>query len=99
MQKIPIVSLNCDELTEKLELKQKFRAKQIFKWISGGVTSFDQMTNLSLDLRAELNEKAILRSSTISKKLIDPDGTVKLQIKLSDDSCIECVLLLDKKGR
>ena len=32
----------------------KYRAKQIFQWLARGVTSFDEMTNLSKDLRAAL---------------------------------------------
>lgn len=46
---------------EKLEAylkqygKEKFRAQQIFKWVyEQRVTDFDQMLNLSKDLRAEL---------------------------------------------
>ena len=32
----------------------KYRAKQIFQWLARGVTSFDEMTNLSKALRQEL---------------------------------------------
>ena len=35
----------------------KYRAKQIFQWLARGVTSFDEMTNLSKDLRAALSER------------------------------------------
>ena len=96
---IAIAGLSCSELTEVFELKQKFRAKQIFKWIADGAKSFDEMTNLPEQMRKELSEKAVLRSSTITQKLVDPDGTVKLQLTLQDGSCVETVLLLDGKGR
>ena len=96
---IAIAGLNCSELTEVFDLKQKFRAKQIFKWIADGAKSFDEMTNLPEQMRKELSEKAVLRSSSISQKLVDPDGTVKLQLTLQDGSCVETVLLLDGKGR
>ncbi len=91
--------MNCNELIEALELKPNFRAKQIFKWIADGVTSFEQMSNLPQDFRKELENKALIRSSKITQKLVDPDGTVKLQLTLNDGSCVETVLLLDGKNR
>ena len=99
MEKIVLTGLLPQEIVEKLKLSQSFRGKQIFKWISTGATSFDQMTNLSLDLRNELSNKAVLRTSKVGNKLTDPDGTIKLVIKLSDGNCVETVLLTDKEGR
>ena len=99
MKKIALAGLMPEEITEKLELGQKFRGLQIFKWIGSGAESFDQMTNLSKDVRAKLSEKASLRSSEVSKVLRDPDGTIKLQIKLHDSNAVETVLLTDKEGR
>ena len=57
------------------------------------------MTNVSKELRAELAQKATLRSSQRSKKLVDPDGTIKLQLTLQDGLAIEVVLLTDAAGR
>lgn len=94
-----LTGLLPEEICEKLELSQSFRAKQIFKWVGNGAKSFDQMTNLSLDLRNELSKKAILRSSNIENIFKDPDGTIKLQIHLFDDNIVETVLLTDKEGR
>ncbi len=76
-----------------------FRAGQIFKWIAKGAVSFDEMTNLSLDLRKDLQNRFTVYSSTISKKLEDEDGTVKLQLALQDGLHIEAVLLSDGDGR
>lgn len=99
MEKIILPGLLPDEITESLNLQQKFRGLQIFKWIGSGITSFDQMTNLSKDLRQMLSEKAVLRSSKVTQTLKDPDGTIKLQITLSDGRAVETVLLTDKEGR
>lgn len=99
MSKIILTDLLPQEIIEKLELSQKFRGNQIFKWVGSGVSSFDQMTNLSLDLRNELKEKACLRNSSVSNVLKDPDGTIKLQISLFDNNYVETVLLTDKEGR
>ena len=99
MEKIILPGLLPDEITESLNLQQKFRGLQIFKWIGSGTTSFDQMTNLSKDVRQMLSEKAVLRSSKVTQTLKDPDGTIKLQITLSDGRAVETVLLTDKEGR
>lgn len=99
MDKIALSGLLPEEIVTQLELTQKFRGNQIFKWIGNGITDFDQMTNLSQDLRNQLKAKAVLRSSTLSNTLKDPDGTIKLQITLKDGNAVETVLLTDKEGR
>ena len=99
MEKVALSGLLPSEICEALSLKQAFRGKQIFQWIGKGAESFDEMTNLSVDLRNELNEKAVLRSTTVSKVLKDPDGTIKLQITLSDGLAVETVLLTDREDR
>ena len=99
MNQIVLTGLLPAEICEQLELPQKFRGVQIFKWIGNGVTDFDAMTNLSAELRTSLKEKALLRSSKISNVLKDPDGTIKLQITLHDGNAVETVLLTDREGR
>ena len=99
MSKIALAGLLPEEITEQLQLGQKFRGLQIFKRIASGATSFDQMTNLGKDVRQRLNEQATLRSSSVSRTLKDPDGTIKLQITLEDGGAVETVLLTDKEGR
>ena len=99
MEKIILTNLIPSEIIEQLELSQKFRGDQIFKWVGNGVKDFDAMTNLSLDLRNQLKDKAILRCTTLENILKDPDGTIKLQIKLSDGNIVETVLLTDKEDR
>ena len=99
MEKIALAGLLPEEITEKLGLNQKFRGLQIFKWIGSGTDSFENMTNISKEIRASLSEKALLRSSKVSKVLKDPDGTIKLQITLFDGNAVETVLLTDKEGR
>ena len=99
MEKTPLTGLLPLEITEALGLSQKFRGTQIFKWIGNGAESFSQMTNLNLELRTQLEQTALLRSSSVINVLKDPDGTIKLQIKLYDDNLVETVLLTDKEGR
>ncbi|MGN0728766.1 23S rRNA (adenine(2503)-C(2))-methyltransferase RlmN [Treponema sp.] len=98
-QKIPLSGLFPEEIEEKLSLSPSFRARQIYEWISKGADSFSQMTNISKSTRNFLEENAVLRSSKVTQVLKDPDGTIKLQITLSDGRAIETVLLTDKEGR
>lgn len=99
MKKIALSGLFPEEITEQLNILQKFRGNQIFKWIGNGADSFEKMTNLSKELRSELSEKAEIYSSTVKKVLKDPDGTIKLQILLKDGNAVETVLLTDKEDR
>lgn len=99
ISKVILSGLLPEEIASSLNLSQSFRARQIFKWIGAGISDFDKMTNLSLDLRNQLKESALLRSSKVENVLKDPDGTIKLQIRLSDGNIVETVLLTDREGR
>ena len=75
-----IKNFDLDSLKEELKNigEKSFRAEQIFKWIyQEKVTKFDEMTNLSLDLRKKLEENYTLGNFKIVKKLESVDGTKK----------------------
>ena len=91
-----IKDYNLEELkAELLSIGEKsFRAEQIFKWLYiDKVKSFDEMTNLSLDLRKKLNENYDICNFKIIKKLESKDGTKKYLFGLSDENAIESVLM------
>lgn len=89
------------ELAEHLQLSPPFRGTQLFEWIHHRLAdSFEQMSNLSKELRARLAEQCGRPlSSAISAEQSDPDGTVKLGIGLADGATVESVLLTDEQGR
>ena len=97
MDKIILSGLLPEEINEYFKFTQKFRGEQIFKWIGQGATLFEQMSNLSKELRQILKQDSIIRSSKISQCLKDSDGTIKLQILLQDSLAVETVLLTDKE--
>ena len=77
----------------------KFRAKQIFKWVNKGVKNFEEMTDLSKDLRKTLEEYAYVYSGEILQVLeSESDGTRKYLFKLRDGNVIESVLMRYKHG-
>lgn len=77
----------------------KFRAKQIFSWLHKGVTSFDEMSNLSKNDRENLLQKCYISDAVIEKKQVSEyDGTVKYLFSLHDGECVESVLMRYKHG-
>ena len=77
----------------------KFRAKQIYSWLYKGVESFDEMTNLSKELRQKLSEISYVSSLKILKKLVSSiDGTTKFLFELEDKNTIESVVMFYKHG-
>jgi len=82
---------------EMIKIGQKpFRAEQIFKWLNQEkVSSFDEMTNLSLDFREKLADNYTIGNFEIEQKLISKDGTKKYLFNLCDaeNNLIETVLM------
>ena len=95
-EKIELVGLNLEELTAHLaEIGEpKFRAKQIYQWVYvHGATDFEQMTNLSKDLRARLAEKFSLTRPKIVTEQISKDKTHKWLLEFADGQRIETVYI------
>ncbi len=88
----------ADELT-KLNLP-KFRAKQISEWIyKRNANSFDEMTNLSKEIREQLKKLFKIESAAFIKKLESDDGlTMKFLLRLDDNSAVETVLMRHDYG-
>lgn len=97
----PLFGLLSDELREQLSLSQRYRAEQLFFWLSEGTETFEEMTNLPKALRSRLNEQfgRTPYTTKIEKRVSDTDGTVKLLLSLKDGNFVECVLLTDEEGR
>ena len=96
-----IKSLSIEELKAALkEMGEKpFRAGQIFKWLHEGVESFEEMSNLSKDLRARLAENFLLTVPEVARKQVSRvDGTVKYLWRLRDGNCVESVLMHYEHG-
>lgn len=71
-----------------------YRAEQIFSWLyQKGVNSFDEMTNISRELRRQLSQRFTLTATRPVKEVGSPDGTRKFLIELVDHSLIESVLI------
>lgn len=97
-----IKSLSYDELNYEIACLglPKFRAKQIFEWLHKfGVSSFDEMSNISKELRGTLAESFYITRCGIEDKFVSKiDETVKYLFKLNDGEYIESVIMKYKYG-
>lgn len=80
--------------------EKKYRAGQVFQWLYvEKVKSFDEMTNLSLDLREMLKRNYEICNYNIIKKLESSDGTKKYLFDILDGNAIETVLMQYHHGK
>lgn len=100
MKKIELRSLTLQELEDKLLENnfKKYRAKQVYNWVSKGTDDFDQMKNIPDNLIQYLKENFILKNITIEKVVKSKDRTQKFLLKLQDNHLIEAVLMKYKHG-
>ena len=98
---VDIKSMTLEELTVwfKEQGEPAFRAKQVFQWLYRGVTSFEEMSNLSKSLRQKLSENCFITAPKVARKQVSElDGTIKYLWELGDGNCIETVLMRYKHG-
>ena len=93
-----IKDFNLEKLKEEFEQigEKSYRAGQVYEWIyQKRVNSFDDMTNISADLRNKLKENYNFGLFRIVKKLVSKDGTKKYLFDINDGkgSLIETVLM------
>jgi len=74
--------------------EKPFRVSQVTKWIHQmNVSDFDEMTNISKALRAQLKEKACIKPLDVIVDQISKDGTRKWVMGLDDNNRIEAVYI------
>ena len=94
--KIDIRSLSEDDLCEFFVKKgfDSYRGKQVYEWIwKKSSHTFDNMTNISKDLRIMLDENFVINHIEVDKIQKSSDGTIKNAVKLFDDYTVESVLI------
>ncbi len=94
-----ILDFTRNDLAVWLDSKgiRPFRAGQIFKWLYiKQADTFEQMTDLSKELRNKLEDHFFIQRLIIDKKMVSVDKTEKFLIRLSDGHHIESVLISEK---
>lgn len=97
-----ILKLSEKDLKDYFVMKKQpgFRAKQVYSWLHEKlVDSFDDMTNISKDMREMLKEDFYIEHLELVQRLVSKiDGTEKYLFKLWDGNVIESVLMRYKHG-
>ena len=94
--KIDIRGLSEDQIIEFFEKKgfDSYRGRQVYEWIwRKSCYSFDDMTNISKDLRDVLDNHFVINHIQVDKIQKSFDGTIKNAVKLHDDHTVESVLI------
>lgn len=92
--------LTLEQLKEKIQTfgKEKYRAQQLFQWVyQKGVTDFEQMSNLSKDFRAGLQNMFEFYRPEVVSHLKSFDGTQKFLFKTQEGMTYEAVLIPSKE--
>ena len=101
-EKTDIKSMNMEELKSYMESigEKPFRAKQLYQWMhEKQADGFEEMTNLSKNLREKLAETCEYTCLENVQTLVSElDGTRKYLFRLSDGNVIESVLMRYKHG-
>ena len=94
--KIDIRSLSLEALQEHfIRMEEKsFRAKQVYEWLwKKSCFSFNEMSNISKELRTKLNENFVINNVKINSSQVSADKTIKNSFILHDTHLIEGVLI------
>ena len=99
-EKKDIRSLSKEELRAFFESigDKAFRGNQVYEWLwSKGIHSFEDMTNLSKETRAHLEDNYVINHIEVDSIQKSNDGTIKNAVKLHDGLIVESVLIPAKK--
>jgi len=100
--RVELLGLPLPKLVEALAplIDKPFRARQIHDAVyRRAVTDFEEMTELSRDLRAALAERFSLSLPEIRERKDAEDGTTKLLLRLEDGASIEAVDIPERRRR
>lgn len=98
--KLCLSSLIPNDLKEYMKSisQPSYRAAQVFKWISSGVTDYSQMSDIPKALREKLEAETYIENTKILNKQVSSDGTIKYLLGLKDGNSIETVLMKYEHG-
>jgi 23S rRNA (adenine2503-C2)-methyltransferase len=87
--------MDLDLLDQTLATRgeSRFRARQVWEWAARGVSTYEQMTNLSLALRQALAREVPFSSLQLRDEAHARDGTVKALFATADGRPLEAVLM------
>ena len=95
-----ILNYYPDELEEIITGlgEKKFRAAQVFGWLSKGAADFDDMNNVPASLREKLREQYYIGLPEVVRRQESKDGTVKCLFEFADGVHVESVFMKYEYG-
>jgi 23S rRNA (adenine2503-C2)-methyltransferase len=93
--------MDLNLLDERIEAAEEpgFRARQVWEWAARGARSFEEMTNLPLELRERLAGEVPFSSLAVVDEALASDGTEKALFETHDGRPVEAVLMRYRDGR
>ncbi len=95
-ERLNLLGLDSDAIAQQVaEWGHKpFRAKQLARWVhQRGASSFDQMTDLAKDFRAQLESCCAISTPPVITKKVSSDGTRKWLFDVGNHNAIETVFI------
>lgn len=95
-KKIDIRALDLPQLQQHFVAMKEpsYRAKQVYQWLwEKSARSFEEMSNLSKDLRAKLDEQYAINVVEVNNSQFSNDHTIKNAFRLYDGNIVEGVLI------
>lgn len=91
----PALQVKMEELGEK-----KFRAKQVYEWLwKKNARSFEEMTNLSIELRKKLEDHFFIDGITLDDQQISSDKTIKCAFSITGTNQVMEGVLIPTSSR
>ena len=81
------------------EGEPRFRSRQVWEWAARGASSYDEMTNLPVELRRRLADSVPFSSLRVVRTALARDGTEKALFETADGRPLEAVLMRYRDGR
>jgi 23S rRNA (adenine2503-C2)-methyltransferase len=91
--------MDLELLARALAEEPRYRVEQVWAWAARGASGYDEMTNVSVSLRARLAEEVPFSSLEVVSESKSRDGTVKLLFHTHDGHPVEAVLMRYRDGR
>jgi 23S rRNA (adenine2503-C2)-methyltransferase len=76
-----------------------YRTAQVWEWLARGAASFEEMSNLPVELRSELADRLPISTLGLDASAKSVDGTEKALFMTADNRPVEAVLMRYRDGR
>jgi 23S rRNA (adenine2503-C2)-methyltransferase len=91
--------VDLDLVASTLAAEPAYRTRQVWEWASRGAKSYAEMTNISAEKRALLEEHVPFSTLEVVHEAKSVDGTVKALFRTHEGHPVEAVLMRYRDGR